>query len=347
MTPSAAADCIYLASRAIRDLPGRGDSSYTVFSKLSKIREFPVRTSLRIAGIGLLLTFGLTTLAVADDNPTVLVGGATGRQGTAVVDDLLARGFAVRGLTRKPESKGAVALAEKGVEMVQGDYADPGSLLAAMQGIDKVFFYSGFSRNEVAEGNNVIDAAKASGINHLVYSSGAAAEPGVGVEGSAKAEIELAIISSGIPYTVLRPVAFMENFNRQQKRTAKMGIIDSRDPDRELHFIAIRDIGFLAGEAFANPGEWIGKAINIAGDSMSVEAYVDTFSNVMGREVVYTQLPLEQYLQTMPQPLRPLFQWYEEVGYTADVAGLRERYPNLVTLEQYLRATGWENWQEP
>jgi len=215
-----------------------------------------------------------------------------------------------------------------------------------MEGVDKVFFYSGFSRNEVAEGNNVINAAKASGIAHLVYSSGAAAEPGVGVEGSAKAEVELAIIASGVPYTVLRPVAFMENFDRQQKRTAKMGVIDSRDPDRELYFIAIQDIGFLVGEAFAHPQEWLGKAINIAGDSMTVEEYVGTYSSVMNREIVYTQLPLEQYLQTMPQPLRPLFQWYDEVGYTADVVALRQRYPNLITLEQYLRATGWENWQE-
>jgi uncharacterized protein YbjT (DUF2867 family) len=215
-----------------------------------------------------------------------------------------------------------------------------------MEGVDKVFFYSGFSRNEVAEGINVINAAKASDVTHLVYSSGAAAEPGVGVGGSAKAEVELAIIASGVPYTVLRPVAFMENFDRQQKRIANMGVVDSRDPERELHFIAISDIGFLVGEAFAHPQEWLGKAVNIAGDSMTVEEYVGTYSRVMGREVIYTQLPLAEYLQSMPQPLRPLFQWYDDVGYTADVAGLRERYPNLVTLEQYLRATGWENWQE-
>ena len=305
-----------------------------------------MRTLIRNAGLGMVLMFGLVAWSVAADSRTVLVGGATGRQGNAVVDELLARGYSVRGLTRKSDSKGAIALADKGVEVVQGDYADPDSLLAAMQGVATVFFYSGFARNEVEEGKNVINVAKASGIKHLVYSSGAAAEPGVGIEGSAKAQVELAIIASGIPYTVLRPVAFMENFNRQQKRTAKMGVIDSRDPDRMLHFIAIRDIGFLAAEAIDHPETWVGKAVNIAGDSMTVAAYVDTYSEVMGREVVYTQLPLEQYLQTMPKPLRPLFKWYDEVGYTADVEGLRQRYPELMTLEQYLRATGWENWQE-
>ena len=301
---------------------------------------------LRVVGLGLLVNLLLATGVYAADKATILVGGATGRQGNAVVEELLSRGYAVRGMTRKPESKGGKALAALGVEVVQADYSDPESLLAAMQGVDNLFFYSGFSMNEVAEGQNVIAAAKASGISWVVYSSGAAAEPGVGIEDAAKEKVELALIESGLAYTVFRPVAFMENFDRQQKRTAKMGIIDSRAPDRELHFIAIDDIGFLVGEAFDHPEQWQGKAINIAGDSMTVAEYVNTFSKVMGRDVIYTQLPIEQYLQTMPKPLGPLFEWYENVGYTADVAGLRQRYPNLITLEQYLISTGWQDWQE-
>jgi uncharacterized protein YbjT (DUF2867 family) len=298
------------------------------------------------AARSVLLGFLLLGVVGAAGAETVLVGGATGRQGGAVVDELLERGYTVRGLARKPDSKGAQELVAKGVEVVPGDYRHPASLLAAMDGIRQVFFYSGFSRNEVVEGVNVIDAARQSGVTHLIYSSGAAAEPGIGVEGSAKEQVELAIVDSGIPYTVFRPVAFMENFDRQQKRIANMGIVDSRAPDRELSFIAIRDIGFFVGEAVAHPEVWQGVAINIAGDHMTVAEYVDTFSTVMGRDITYTQLPLEQFLQTMPKPLRPLFRWYEDVGYTADVEALRKQYPQLVTLDQYLRATGWENWQE-
>jgi uncharacterized protein YbjT (DUF2867 family) len=276
---------------------------------------------------------------------TILVGGATGRQGNAVVDALLARGYKVRGLTRKPEGKKAQRLAAKGVEVMQGDYADSDSLLAAMQGIERVFFYSGFSRDEVAEGSNFIAAAKASGIKHLIYSSGAAAAPENGLAGAAKMLVELEILDSGVPYTILRPVAFMENFDRQQARTLQNGIRDSRDPERMLHFITIQDIGLLVAEAFENPGQWLGTAVNIAGDAMTVAEYVATFSRVLGQDVVYHQLPLDEYLEMFPQPLRPLFRWYDEVGYTADVKGLREQYPQLMTLEQYLRATGWENWK--
>jgi uncharacterized protein YbjT (DUF2867 family) len=112
-----------------------------------------------------------------------------------------------------------------------------------------------------------------------------------------------------------------------------------------LHFIAIRDIGFLVGEAFDHPDDWVGRAVNVAGDRMTVAEYVETFGDVIGQEISYNQLPLEEYLETFPKPLRPLFRWYEEVGYSADVEGLRRQYPDLITLDQYLRATGWEDWQ--
>jgi uncharacterized protein YbjT (DUF2867 family) len=277
----------------------------------------------------------------------ILVGGATGRQGNAVIDELLARGYRVRGLTRKPDSRKATALRDKGVEVVQGDYGIRDSLLVAMQGIDRMFFYSGFSMHEVQEGRNVISAAEEAGIRQLVYTSGAAAAPVTGLEDAAKQQVELALVASDVPYTVLRPVAFMENFDGLQARFSKKGIVDSRDPDRILHFIAIRDVGFLAAEAFDHPDEWLYRAVNIASDRMTVAEYVDTFSEVMGRPIRYTQLPLDEYLATLPKPLRPLFNWYDEVGYEADVDDLRARYPNLTTLNAYLRATGWENWQPP
>ena len=154
--------------------------------------------SLRVFGLGLFVNLLLVTGVYAADKATILVGGATGRQGNAVVEELLERGYTVRGMTRKPESKGGKALAALGVEVVQGDYSDPESLLAAMEGVDKLFFYSGFSMNEVVEGQNVTDAAKASGISQVVYSSGAAAEPGVGIDGAAKEQVELALLERGL-----------------------------------------------------------------------------------------------------------------------------------------------------
>jgi hypothetical protein len=78
---------------------------------------------------------------------------------------------------------------------------------------------------------------------------------------------------------------------------------------------------------------------------MTMAELAQTFGTVLGKDIAYVRLPREEFLQTFPPPLRPLFRWYDEVGYSTDTAGWRKRYPNLLTLEQYLRATGWENWQ--
>jgi uncharacterized protein YbjT (DUF2867 family) len=291
--------------------------------------------------LSILLAIWLTGCVVPVTPETVLVGGATGRQGNAVVDELLSRGYRVRALTRSPDGKKAMALAGRGAEVVRGDYGDRASLDAAMTGVRKVFFYSGFSRNELEEGLNVLAAAKEAGIEHLIYSSGAAAEPGKGIPG-AKMDIELAVVESGLSYTVFRPVAFLENYAAMKKRIASAGITDSRAPDRMLHFIAVRDIGLFVGEAFAHPDRWQGVAINIAGDRLTVQEHVDVFSEVMGQPVQYNRMPLDAFLSSLPKPLRPLFRWYDEVGYEADVDGLRQQLPQLTTLGQYLEANGWK-----
>ncbi len=85
----------------------------------------------------------------SDQDKIILVTGATGRQGGVVARELLERGYVVRGLTRNTESDRAKSMSELGVEMVQGDFDDEASLLAAMDGVYGVFFYSGFSRNEL------------------------------------------------------------------------------------------------------------------------------------------------------------------------------------------------------
>jgi uncharacterized protein YbjT (DUF2867 family) len=307
---------------------------------------------LMILSIGLMAVFStppeaLPEAEVKNRQRLILVGGATGQQGGAVVDELLARGYTVRGMSRKPDGKKAQRAATKGIEIVRGDYGDPESLREAMQGVDSVFFYTAFSPNELQQGNNVLEAARAANVKHLIYSLGAAADPVNGMEGAMAGQVEMRIRDSGIPFTVLRPVAFMENYRRQQKRIAKTGIVDSRAPERIATMIAVRDIGFFVGEAFDHPDQWVGQAVNISGDEMSMAELAATFSVVMGREVPYNRLSLEQFLTRLPKPLRPLFRWYDEVGYVADTAIWRARYPNLMTLESYLRETGWQDWQAP
>lgn len=114
----------------------------------------------------------------------VLVAGATGQQGSAVADALLARGHRVRGLTRQPSAQPAARLAARGADVVAGDFSDPGSLVRAASGVDTAFLMSTpFESGEAAEtaqGIAAIDALKAGGVGHLIYSSVASADRSTG-----------------------------------------------------------------------------------------------------------------------------------------------------------------------
>src|SRR5438094_9275622 len=140
---------------------------------------------------------------------TVLVTGATGKQGGHLVRELLARGHSIRALTRKPQSAGAAALAARGVTIVTGDFEDQGSLERAARGVDTVFamstpFESG-ATTETREGINIVRAASAAGVSHLVYTSVAGADRATGIPHfDSKFEVEKEIGRAGVPFKIGR-----------------------------------------------------------------------------------------------------------------------------------------------
>src|SRR5260370_15113985 len=147
----------------------------------------------------------------------VLVTGATGKQGGHLVRELLARGHAIGARRRKPASPGAAALAARGVTIVTGDFEDQGSLERAARGVDTVFAMStpfeGGDKTETREGVNMVRAASAVGVSHLVYSSVAGADRASGVPHfDSKFEVEKEIRRSGVPFTIVAPGFFMKNF---------------------------------------------------------------------------------------------------------------------------------------
>jgi uncharacterized protein YbjT (DUF2867 family) len=106
---------------------------------------------------------------------TILVTGATGAQGGSVVRHLLERGsYAVRALTRNPDSEGARALAKQGVEVVAGDLDHADSLRAALDGCYGAFGVTNFWEHfdgEAQQGRNLVDAVADAGIRHFVFST--------------------------------------------------------------------------------------------------------------------------------------------------------------------------------
>ena len=285
----------------------------------------------------------------ANAGRTVLVTGATGKQGGVVARELLRRGFRVRALTRDPSKSAARALAELGADVVRGDLDEPESLRPSIDGAYGVFSVQNFWEvgydREVAEGIALAELASEVGVEHFVYNSVGSAHRETGLSHfESKWKIEERIRALDLPYTIFRPVYFMDNWENPALRSMLLGgtLALPLDPDRELQEVATRDIGAFVGMAFADREAWLGRELDLAGDELSMSKTAEAFGRVIGRPVNYVQVPWEKYRELAGEEYAEMFRWFELVGYEADIEVLREIYPGLTTLEQYLRAHGWE-----
>src|SRR6266542_2153159 len=211
------------------------------------------------------------------NDKVIAVTGATGQQGGAVARKLLADGWKVRALTRDFNKPAAQELKVLGAEIVAGDMDNRAELDAAFQGAYGVFSVQNFwlpnvgFEGEIRQGKNVAEAAKAAGVQHLVYSSVGAAHRGMGQKHfESKWIIEQYIHSLDIPYTILRPAFFMENFNweRASILNGTFNALGLR-PEKGRQLIAVEDVAAFVALAFANLNQYVGKTIELAGDELT------------------------------------------------------------------------------
>jgi uncharacterized protein YbjT (DUF2867 family) len=281
---------------------------------------------------------------------TVLVTGATGRQGGAVIRHMLPKGWKLRALTRNSTSHGAQELARQGVEVAQGDLEDPSSLERAARGVYGIYsvqdFWTVGAKREVQQGKNLADAAKKAGVPHMVYSSVGGAERNTGItHWESKWEIEKHIRKLALPATILRPAAFMEAYHILE---VEVGILKGKlaDPirgDKPYQTIATDDIGAFAALAFERPKEFVGKELEIAGSELTNLEAAQVFSRVMGRRVKFQKLPMPIVRLFLGKEFYEMFRWFNDAGFKADIVELRRRYPeiHLHTLGEWLREEGW------
>lgn len=278
---------------------------------------------------------------------TILVTGATGRQGGAVARRLLAAGWAVRALTRSAEGENARALAAHGADVVVGNLDDRRSVERAVEGAYGVFgvqnFWEHGAEREIRQGKTLADAARAAGVSHFVYSSVGGAERGTGVGHiESKWEVENHIRTLGLPATIVRPVFFMENLEAPHYRSA---IREGRlalglRPAVGLQLVATDDVGAFVDLAFSQPDTFTGKAVELAGDELTGDGLADALTRVTGRQVRFVPLPLERVRAMRPE-VAEMFDWLNRDGYHADLAACRKLLPDLLSFETWLAQRGW------
>jgi uncharacterized protein YbjT (DUF2867 family) len=234
------------------------------------------------------------------DTKKILITGATGNVGGAVLNHLASTNGNLRVLTRD-ESK-AQALRDRGVEdVVVGDFLKSETLGPALEGVSKVFLLTPINPNQVPQATNVIRAAKESGNDpHIVRLSVHQASHEAPSRNSRQhAQVEDELASSGLPYTLLRPQSFMQNTLIAARTVASEGKIYQPFKDGKLGMIDVRDIGEVAGKVLTDKGHE-GKVYTLTGPAaISFYEVAEALSEVLGKEVRYVNISIEDAKKAM------------------------------------------------
>ncbi len=259
----------------------------------------------------------------------VVISGATGQQGGATLRALTGKGFKVRAFTRNPDSDAAKAVASTGVELVKGDLDDEASISAALEGAWGAYAvqntWTAGVDGEEAQGHRFAKAARAAGVQHYVYASVASADRQTGIPHfENKARVEATVRSLGFPsYTIVRPVFFMENLPSPWFLNGDK-LVSALAPATVLQMIAVKDIGEYGALAFTDP-RFQNLELDIAGDAVTLPHAAKTIGDALGRPTEYLQIPMSE-VRKNSEDFALMLEWFEAVGYDADIAGNAKEY---------------------
>ncbi|WP_222919537.1 NmrA/HSCARG family protein [Natrinema sp. SYSU A 869] len=283
---------------------------------------------------------------------SVLVTGATGNQGGAVVEHLLEADadFDVYGLTRDASGDRAQELADRGVTMVEGDLNETESLTPHVTEVDAVFAVTNFWTQgydaQVQQGKNIAEVAAEEGVDQFVLSGVGSHERDTGIPHFDSAwEIDQHAQELDLPLTVLQPVFFFQNFEAFAEDVVEDGQIAlPLEEGVSLQMIDVDDVGRAAAVAFDEPDEFVGERIELAGDDKTLAETAEILSEVTGRDVDPVHVPIEDAYDSFGEEFTVMCEWFNEVGYDADIDALEERFGFAFTdLESYFRENGWED----
>jgi uncharacterized protein YbjT (DUF2867 family) len=289
----------------------------------------------------------------------ILIVGANGVLGREVAKLLLSQGQQVRLLVRTPAK--VDDLKRMGAEVMQGDLIDPSSLARACQGIDQVFAsahsllgkgkYTSEAVDNVGH-RALIDAARAAGVRHFVYPSTLGAAPDHPIDfWRTKFHIEEYLKASGLPYTILRPSAYMEwhahIFNGksilERGKTSLLG-----NGTKPRNFMAVRDVAGFAVAALTDP-KLKNRTIEIGGpENFTNNQVSEMYGKLAGVTPKVSHMPplIAKAMSVMLKPFQP---GVSRIMYMSslpdgafserfDPAALLAEFPtHLTTLEEFIQ----------
>jgi uncharacterized protein YbjT (DUF2867 family) len=222
---------------------------------------------------------------------------------------------------------------------------DPDTLRKAFEGSAGVFsvqngYENGFER-ETTQGRNVAEAAQASGMRHLVYSSAGTGRAGTGVPSwESKIPIEERIRELGVPATILRPLAFMELMNDPAFYPA-VGTwrIFPRltGEDRPIPWLSVDDLGQIVAAVFEKPVDYVGRELTLTSDSRTLAECRSLYREIMGKAPRTFPMPLWLFDRFTHKDATTMWRWLRTGEVDQDAQATRTLLPSAQTVPEWMR----------
>ena len=225
----------------------------------------------------------------------ILVIGATGNTGSALVGALRGQNIDVRAFVR--DEKKAQGLKDQGAEIYVGDLGKPDTIPGAFEGIDKAYFVTWNGEDAEAQGLAFVEKAKAVGNVHVVHGGARGYEESRLIK--QHRVVDKALQESGLPWTILRPTMFMQLTMMFADSIKKDGAFYAPLKDAKIAMIDIRDIVGTALAVLTGSGHE-GKTYDLTGPAgVSFGEVATTFSKLVGKEVKYVDVPPQAAREAM------------------------------------------------
>lgn len=236
----------------------------------------------------------------------ILVTGATGNVGGAALRALLDRG-AERVVAAVHDPADVEAVTDLGAEARVMDFADPESVAAALQGVERLLFLLPLHPDMRRWGSEFVRAARTAGVSLIVRCSSIGADANAHyqlgkVHGGVDAEVE----ATGIPSVFLRPCTFMQNYLLYAPLLKETGVLPVPEGKGRSSFVDARDVGACAAEALLRPELYVGTSLVVTGPEALDNAQIAAMlSAACGRDIVYDGGEIEEtglYLEASGLP---------------------------------------------
>ena len=291
----------------------------------------------------------------------LLVIGATGQQGGAVIANILAEKtlaakFSIYGLTRNISSPSSVKLTQRNVTMISGDVTVPTPIFEKIgKDVWGVFSMTNRGKGEEQEAKPLIDAAIANGVKHFVFGSvdrggpsKSDTDPTYVPHFITKFNVEKYLIEKAakskthMSWTILRLVAFMENLDPGMMEKSMARIMAQMGSVR-LQLVSTKDIGKIAARVFSRPEDFAGKALTLAGDSLNYEELNKIFKEEVGMDVPTAPSLMVSIFNYFNDDIGKMAKWLREGGYAGPLdAAVKEEF-GMMDFRTWLKtASKWE-----